>query len=94
MTRSIENFEFDAPRSGEGPIPFIETAIAGLGQVSVAIPIIFATVKLIRDVWKSARGPQEPEITDAQLIDLMDAKFREIATTAEAEIARLRELQP
>jgi hypothetical protein len=87
-------FELPAPRTtganAAGPIPYIESVITGLGQVSIAVPIVFALAKMIRDLWRRAR-PTDPEVTDAQLIDLMEAQFKEIGVTADVEIARLKE---
>jgi hypothetical protein len=54
-----------------------------LTGINVAVPILFATIKTIRD----GIGP---EVTDAQLIDLMDAAFQQNHARNVALVAELR----
>ena len=78
-----------ATGSGAGPIPYIEKIVGGLAQANVAAAAIFATIKIIRDMWKKAK-PKDPAITDATLIDICESTFRKLGVDADAEIARLK----
>lgn len=68
----------------------IEQVVTTLGAVNVAVPVVFATAMIIRDLWKRAR-PSDPDITDAQIIDTMERKFVTIGQKADVEIERLRQ---
>lgn len=76
--------------SSSGPFPYIDKAIGALAQLNVGAAAVFVTVGIIRDLWRAAH-PSAPEVTDAALIDRMEATFVALGQSADAEIARLRE---
>jgi hypothetical protein len=58
-------------------LTLIQTIGTIAAEANVAVATVFALVKVVRDNWP--KGPDEPVISDAELIALMKAEFQKNA---------------
>lgn len=81
-----------AGQAAAGPIPYIDILVASLMQLGLAAPLVITAVKAFQALLRK-RGAPDPhaDLTDAQIIDLVEAALKKVATDAQAEIDRLRE---
>jgi hypothetical protein len=77
--------------ANEQVVSVIERIVEILVQANVGAPIILNTIMTVRDLWAKLTQPKATDVlSDAQLIDLMEAKFTANGVANDEEIARLR----